>query len=223
MTTEQKYLYVFLDDGGDLTFASQGTRFFALGAVSKERPFTIEPRLLNLKYDLIESGSNIEYFHASEDRQGVRDRVFDNIMSNPSQLRVDSVVADKRRTDPALQIPERFYPRALGELLQHILNGRHVSDYDEIIVITDTLPVKSKRRAFEKGIKLTLARMLPSNVKYRILHHASKSCMGLQIADYCTWAVFRKWERGDSRSLDLIKEVVCSEIWIPTDTRENEV
>jgi hypothetical protein len=28
----------------------------------------------------------------------------------------------------------------------------------------------------------------------------------LQFADYCTWAIQRKWERGDSRSYDLIKD-----------------
>ena len=35
-----RYLYVFLDEGGDLKFADQGSRFFTMSAVSKERPFT---------------------------------------------------------------------------------------------------------------------------------------------------------------------------------------
>ena len=174
-------------------------------------PLLIEPTLLDLKYDLIEFGMNIEYFHASEDRQPVRDRVFDRIMRTPDQLRVDTIVAEKRKTGPALQSPEHFYPRILGFLLQYIFGGRHIEDFDEVIVITDSLPLRSKRKAFEKGIKLTLAKMLPAHVTYRLFHHASKSCMGLQIADYCNWAVFRKWEREDSRSFDLVANVVNSE------------
>jgi hypothetical protein len=53
--------------------------------------------------------------------------------------------------------------------------------------------------------------MLPSGVTYSVLHHDSKSNFGLQIADYLTWAVYRKWDRNDSRSYDLIRKFVQSE------------
>ena len=103
-----RYLYVFLDEGGDLKFADQGSRFFTMSAVSKERPFTIEPTLLDLKYDLIEFGMNIEYFHASEDRQPVGDRVFDRIMRTPDQLRVDTIVAENSEFE-VFKRGERYY------------------------------------------------------------------------------------------------------------------
>ena len=37
----------------------------------------------------------------------------------------------------------------------------------------------------------------------------------LQVADYCAWAIQRKWERGDARSYDLIKKHITyeSDIW----------
>ena len=35
--------------------------------------------------------------------------------------------------------------------------------------------------------------------------------MELQVADYCCWAVFRSWEREDSRYYDMIKPAVRSE------------
>ncbi len=53
----------------------------------------------------------------------------------------------------------------------------------------------------EKGVKTTLAAMLPVEVSYRVLHHASKSNMDLQIADYCAWAIYRKWAGPEARSL----------------------
>lgn len=34
---------------------------------------------------------------------------------------------------------------------------------------------------------------------------------GLQVADYCAWAIQRKWERGDTRSYDLIKRRITNE------------
>jgi len=33
----------------------------------------------------------------------------------------------------------------------------------------------------------------------------------LQIADYCAWAIQRKWERQDLRSYDLIRAKIRSE------------
>lgn len=211
---QTRYLYVFLDEGGDLNFSKSGTCYFTLTAISKERPFTIEPKLLDLKHDLIEFGLNIEYFHASEDRQAVRDRVFRVIQEQPDHVRADTIVVEKPKTGPSLQVPEYFYPRMLGYLLKYIFEGSHIDRFDELIVITDSLPVKAKRRAFEKGIKKTLAQMLPKHIKYRLLHHASKSSIGLQIADYFNWAVFRKWEGDDTRSHDLIKTMIHSEFEI---------
>ena len=82
---------------------------------------------------------------------------------------------------------------------------------EEVIVITDKLPVNRKRQAVEKGTRLALAEMLPQGMRYRILHHASRSHYGLQVADYCCWAVFRKWNRNKTHYYDLIKQAVRSE------------
>jgi hypothetical protein len=122
------------------------------------------------------------------------------------------VIVEKRKTGPALRVPEKFYPRILGSLLKYILNERGILDgVEEVIVITDNIPVKNKAKAIEKAIKVTLAEMLPSGIKYRILHHASKSSFGLQVADYCNWAIYRKWEGEDVRSYDLIRSRILSE------------
>ena len=81
--------------------------------------------------------------------------------------------------------------------LKHILNGYNLSLYSEVIVFTDRIPINKKRKAIEKAVKMTLAQQLPRDVRYRIFHHDSKSNIDLQIADYCNWAVYRKWDRGD--------------------------
>ena len=47
-----RFLYIFLDEAGNLDFSPTGTRFFLLGAVTKERPFHAYKELTELKYDL---------------------------------------------------------------------------------------------------------------------------------------------------------------------------
>lgn len=205
------YLYVFLDEGGNFDFSPTGTRFFTLTSVAKTRPFRAVPQIDSLKYDLIEEGLDLECFHASEDRQHVRDRVFAIIQNELDSMRIDSLIVEKAKTGPALQDPQHFYPRMLGYLLRFLVNGMDLSRCEEVLVITDQIPLAKKRKAIEKTIKQTLKAMLPLECRYRIMHHASKSSFGLQMADYCNWAIYRKWERGDDRSHALIRKGITSE------------
>lgn len=207
----KRILYIFLDEGGNLDFSSGGTKYFTLTSLSKERPFEAYKALNDLKYDLIELKTEIEYFHASEDRQAVRNRVFEIINTHLDQTRLDSLIIEKRKTGPALRVEEHFYPRMLSYLLKYVVNGYDLTMFEKVIVFTDSIPVQRKKKAIEKAIKIFLANVLPSGVTYSIFHHASKSNHDLQIADYCNWAIYRKWESGDARSYDIIKRVVRSE------------
>lgn len=206
-----RYLYVFLDEAGNLDFSPTGTRFFLFGALTKERPFNAYRELTELKYDLVELGTELEYFHASENAQPVRNRVFDVIKRNLAGVRIDALVVEKKKTGPALQAEEKFYPRMLGYLLKYILKQHDLSAFKEVIVFTDAIPVQRKRATIEKTIKTTLAAMLPASACYRLLHHESKSNLDLQIVDYCTWAIYRKWQAGDTRSYAHIQTAVTSE------------
>jgi hypothetical protein len=205
------FLYVFLDEAGNLAFSPMGTRYFLLGALVKERPFLAYRELAELKYDLVELGTELEYFHASENAQPVRHRVFEIIRRHLANVRIEALVVEKSKASPALQREEVFYPRMLGLLLSRILGEHDLSRFKEVIVFTDALPVQKKRAAIEKAIKTTLSDMLPTTARYRLLHHASKSNPDLQIADYCTWAIYRKWNSGDMRSYEHIRPAVASE------------
>ena len=204
-------LYIFLDEGGDLNFSATGSKYFTLTSVACVRPFPVDGDLTSLRFDLIEEGTELECFHACEDRQAVRDRVFGLIATRCKDLRVDSVVVEKRKTGPALQEHDQFYPRMMGYLLKYVYNAIEPSAVSEVIVITDAIPIASKRKVISKAVKETLAKMLPSTIKHRIMHHQSKSCSGLQVADYFNWAVFRKWERSDPRSLLIVRSSVRSQ------------
>ena len=202
--------YIFLDEAGNLDFSTNGTPYFILTSVSMRRPFLVYQELDAYRHDCLEYGLGIEYFHCSEDNTHVRNSIFDLITKNLGSMRIDCLVVEKRKTGPALQDVKRFYPEMLGYLLKFVVSELG-DDADDVIVITDTVPVNKKRRAIEKGVQLALAKMLPQGRKYHILHHASRSHYGLQVADYCCWAVFRKWQRNETGCYDLIKEGIRSE------------
>src|SRR5664279_5197144 len=150
MSTPPRRLYLFLDEAGNLDFSPGGTRYFMIGAVTKERPFRAYQELTELKYDLIEQGINLEYFHAAEDKQATRNRVLEIIQRHLTGVRVDALVVEKRKTPPAMQVEERFYAHMLGQLLQFILPQHRPQEFTEVLVFTDRLPVQRKRAAVEK-------------------------------------------------------------------------
>jgi len=203
-------LYIFLDEGGNFDFSATGSRYFTLTTVTTTEPTCWDAELAMLKYSLIEGGENLEYFHATEDRQTVRDQVFTIIQGHLQRMRLDTLVVEKRKTRPAIRDFEELYPRMLGYLLRYVLRG-HPRPHREVVIITDRIPVNKKRTAIEKAVKQALASWMPPNTHYCLFHHASMSSYGLQVADYCNWAIGIKWERGEMRSHILIQPAIHSE------------
>lgn len=148
--------FVFLDEGGNLDFSDKGTKYFTFTALTVTRPFQWESALAEVKYDALEAGLDIEYFHATESKQVTRDRVFAAIVSHLPRIRIDSLVVEKRKTRPPLQLDAAFYPRMLAYLLRHVFKHIAAQQPELITVMTDTIPNNKRRDAIAKEVKTTL-------------------------------------------------------------------
>jgi hypothetical protein len=209
---DNQYLYIFLDEGGNFDFSPNGTPYFTITAISTLRPFNFYNSLISKRYDWIEHGLDIEYFHASEDSQIVRNTVFEIVIKYLSDITIDTIIVEKRKTNPGIREISKFYPKILGHLIRYVCSERNCRDYKGVIITTDKIPVNKKAKAVEKSIKITVSPMMSVAGKpYQILHHESKSSMGLQVTDYCNWAIYRKWSADDKRSYELLKGRIRSE------------
>lgn len=209
MTSDRAY--IFLDESGNLDFGPKGSRYFVLTSVVMHRPFPVSERLEAYKYDCIENGANIEYFHCHDDRNEIRDAVFDAIVACLEEIRIDCLIVEKARVYPTWREGLSLYSRALDYLLRRALREESDAGVKEVIVITDALPVNRKRRTAEKSIQRAVAENQIPGMTYRILHHKSRSHYGLQVADYCCWAIFRKWQKGQSTWYDRLKPAIRNE------------
>ncbi len=203
--------YIFLDESGNFDFSANGTRHFVLTSVSLCRPFPAMGPLDAYRHGCLELGLDLESFHCAKDNRRVRDGVFDLIVAHLDDIRIDCLIVEKRKATLSLRQGSRLYPRMLGYLLRFVIREEIERGAGEFIVITDTLPFTGKRQAAGTVVRNTLARMLPGGTRLRTFHHASCSHYGLQLADYCCWAMFRKWERGDSAYRDRIRAAIRSE------------
>jgi hypothetical protein len=85
-------LYLFVDESGNLDFSPSGTPYYGFGALSTRDPAAIEYALSTLKYELVsEGGEPLERFHATDDRQAVRDRVFEALTAGGRLLHVGAL------------------------------------------------------------------------------------------------------------------------------------
>ena len=201
-------VYIFLDESGNLDFSARGSRFFCFGTLTVRDPAPVAKALTGLRYELMASGLELECFHASEDRQAVRDRVF-SALREVDDFDLDFVVADKFAAPEQHREAFAFYAYLGYGLIDRVL--ARLGDVDDrIVLVTDTLPLHRDRKALAKAFRTAIRETLGDR-PFSLVHHASAAHAGLQGADYATWAVQRKWQRGDQRSYLLIRDWIRSE------------
>jgi hypothetical protein len=213
-------VYLFFDESGNLDFTKNGSRFLVFGVLSTEHPAPLTAALASLRYELLGGGMAAECFHATEDRQAVRDRVFATICAEGG-FELDFLVLEKAELSELGSAPDPavVYPHFAKELIRVVLD-RRVTEGGEVVIVTDRLPLLSKKRAIEKSFKVGLRELVREGGRFTIVHHPSAAHQLLQAADYCTWAVQRKHSVGDVRSWKLVEPFVRTEyspggVWLP--------
>jgi Protein of unknown function (DUF3800) len=204
-------LYLYFDEGGDFNFSPGGSAYFAMTCVAVRRPFHANSVLLDLKYDCLERGLSIGRFHATEDKQVVRDRVFAAIRAHLSDFHVYTVLISKNRANPSIRTDREIYTRVFTWLVKYVC-PREIDAATRVVAVTDALPVNKKKDAVRQALKSNLKQCMPDGCHYTLHHLESQADLNLQIADYFNWAVGRKWELGDERSYQLIQPAMRGEV-----------
>ncbi len=202
--------YIYADESGDFNFSNnpRASRYFILTTVLIE-DHGIESELLELRRELAWSGIWLpNAFHATEDTQQVRDKVFDVL--NHYEFRIDATVLEKRKAHTRIRsTEEQFYQHACFYHMKYVV-PRVALGTDELLVIAASIGTKRKLDSFRLAVANAMTLISPTR-DMRCDAWPSTVSPCLQVADYCSWAIQRKWERNDPRSYDLIKDKIQSE------------
>lgn len=217
---KMRTIFLYLDEAGNFDFSEKGSRYYILTCVAMRRPFHHVAPLSSIKYDLIEQHripkhlTNYFEFHASEDPQSTRDLVFNCIGRYLDRFAIYCGVFEKSRIPLDSRDPHYLYASMFRWLIEQIA-VQYPKEINRIVVVTDTIPVKKRSGALRQTLKSNLNDIIvPMGMEYELYHHSSESDCNLQIADYCCWAVQRKWERDDDRSYRLIEQAIA-QIYTP--------
>ncbi len=146
-----------------------------------------------------------DFFHCTYDKQRVRDAVYECIAR--CDFSIQATIMEKTKAQPQLRTSEnRFYQYAWLYHLRHS-SHRFLAAIDSLMVTAATIGKAAKRVSFEDSVKDVCRQIVPKE-RLRSAFWPSQTDPCLWLADYCTWAIQRKWERGDSRSYDLIAKKI---------------
>ena len=202
--------YVFADEAGDFEFSRKNnvSKYFIVCAVCFD-DCEIGHELLRLRRDLMWDGVEIDsYFHAAKDTQFVRDKVFG--LLNKFEFQIYAQILEKSKAQPQTrESRHRFYKYAWLYLFRHSMPKMIKNYEDHLMVTTASIGVKKGQAEFSEAVQDVLKQTQRVDAgSWRTAFCSSASDPCLQIADYCTWAIQRKWERKDARPYDLIKSKI---------------
>ena len=210
-------VYIFVNEAGDMDFSKNGSEHYMFTFLIKTRPFNLHEHISNYRYSLLERNLDplndnrldIEAFHACKDNKYIRNEIF-NIIStfNEKNVKSYSYILEKPKVEPNKRKEmDRFYIDNLNFAIHKLLKKLKIDK--NFVIITDKLPIhknKSKQiGALKKGIKEYISSN-SLNIRYDIFHHCSASSVNLQIVDYISWAIFRKYERNQDLYFKKIKK-----------------
>lgn len=196
-------LFVFVDESGNLDFSPSGTKFYVLAAIATVNPILSATTLQELKYTHLERNEDIEMFHASEDRQYIRNEVLDAIKGMQGTITAHYIFAQKNKANPSIQKAPVFYAKLGAALMKFIISYKS-NEYSKVIIIFDKCLRAKEQKAFLKEVKPQLKALAKP---YQIYFHRVLTDFNGQIADYCAWSKYVSLERGEMRPITSLKNI----------------
>ena len=185
-----------MDESGNFDFSRErgASRYFILAAATFPDCSQVNARLSELRHQLAWEGhDHPDPFHAAHDPAPVRSRVFD-IIAELEGIRIDVLLLEKAKAMPHLRTTEeRFYQHAWFYLMKYVAPRLSC---DELLVVTGSLGKKKKRTAFYEAVREVM-KQVGGPIHYKTACWEASSDCCLQVADYCGWAIQRKWESAD--------------------------
>lgn len=202
--------FIFSDEAGCFVFErnNRASRYFLVCTVSLP-DCSIGDGLLELRRDMVWRGLPVgEEFHATEDKDVVRDEVYAYLAQH--DFRVDATLLEKSKAQPQTRVtPERFYKTAWFYHFKHV-GPSLLKDKTEAHITAAALGTKRGQAVYTSAVNDVLQQTVQRQQWATCFPRAvADPC--LQVADYCAWAIQRKWERNQTKWYDVLRPKIESE------------
>ena len=205
--------YIFLDESGDLGFdftKSRTSKFFIITVLFANNKRPVEKvvkdihRGLRKKYRM-KSG----VLHAAREEEITNSRFCKRL--SVKAVKLMTICLNKSRVHTRLQDEKSvLYNYVANILLDRIMSRKLIEIKSKIELIASR---RETNKFLNENFKNYLNQQIRSNHKVNLevkikTPHEEKS---LQAVDVASWAIFRKYEYGDSKFYDLLKPIIFEE------------
>jgi hypothetical protein len=202
-------MYIFADEAGCFTFkrGPNISDYFIICTVTLT-DLSVAADLVKLRRKMVWAGEEVsDFFHATTDKQTIRDQVYDVIRTH--NVGIQATICEKAKAHPNVtRSKARFYKYPWYYQFKHAISP-HIKPGDDLLVTAASIGTKKERTTFCNELNDVMSQTVKA--KWAVDFRPSHCDPCLQVADYCAWAIQRKWERGDSRSYDLIAHQITYE------------
>ncbi len=202
--------FIFADEAGCFTFnrAQNVSRYFILCTITTS-DCSLVPALHELRRKLVWDGASLnDYFHATEDKQATRDAVFEALLQH--EFRIQATILEKSKAQPQVRASKaRFYKYPWFYHFKHAI-CKHVDENDRLLVTAASIGNRKEKLTFSNALSDVMAQTLHDG-SWAIDFRPAATDPCIQAADYCAWAIQRKWETGKDQAYNLIKDRITYE------------
>ena len=204
-------LYMFGDEAGCFGFNKKpgASKYFIVCTITLDT-CAVGHALSDLRRDMlfrrIELGP---YFHCAADKQHVRDEVFDVICQH--DFTVQATIMEKTKAQPKIRpSKQRFYQYGWFYHFKFVA-PKIIKPDTEVLITTASVGKTNKHQAHFTHAVNDVVQQTIQRDKWTTDFSPAIQDPCLQAADYCTWAIQRKWELDDERSYVLIQDRITHE------------
>lgn len=197
--------HIYLDESGDLSFdfTKNGTsKFFIITVLISENKVLLDRLIKKINLEVVRMSkgkSTPNMLHASKQSDKIRMKLLNELASKDVQI--DYVCVDKTKDlKYSLVDKHKLYLDLTIYLIDNVLNQCRILTDNILLTASKRETNKELNEKFINGIeryfgnKILVEIQIPQNEK------------GLQVVDFCSWGVFRKYEFGDNSFYKIIKE-----------------
>ncbi len=159
--------------------------------------------LLDLRRNMIWEGEELgDCFHASPDKPHVRNKVFEVLSAH--NFSIQATIMEKSKAQHHVRANGAVFYRYAW--YYHFKNAflPHLSPEYELLITAESIGTRKVKADFKKAANEVLQQLIPRQ-QWQMNYCDGIADPCLQVADYCSWALYRKWERGDPRPYALIE------------------
>lgn len=197
-------MFVFIDESGDLGLSKRSSKFFVLTAVIVDEPKKLERLTKAVRKGLRKKHRNIKEFHARTDNSSLRNKILFKLAAVPG-IHIRALVWDKKRFLTGVN-QDVFYLDCVTRLINLLFDGKFgLLPGQNSIFLDRKYNDKKVLDRFENSLRINLQKRQTGIINIKSL--SSETNSGLQVTDFASWAIFRRYESFDEKYFEQIKNV----------------